>query len=289
MANKRLCIQLDFQGPSPLIIKSNGTFDKRTSLLNLARLIRGINMGAVIRPTRASALVVQSSIVQATGTLTPAAVAVNDTATIGGTALTAKQLRASGTATMASVLAADTVTVNGSVFTAVTGAAGANQFDRTPGTDTTTATNLAAAVNNSVDPKIKGVIKAKSAAAVVTFYFLQRGTVGNATTLASSNGGRLAVSGATFAGGAATAANQFDQVGSDAETGADLARAGNASVSANIAQCTYTAASNGVVTVTSKQPGLAGNTITLVGGARITASAATLTGGSAGAPTQWSF
>lgn len=291
MANKRINIQLDFNGVSPLVIKANGTFDKRLSLLNIARLLRGIDMGVQTRAlTRPNAVVVQSSLVQATQTFTPAAVAVNDTATIGGTALTAKQLRASGTLTAAGVLANDTCVINGSVFTAVTGAAGPNQFDRTPGTDATTATNLAAAINNSVDPKIKGLIKAKAAAAVVTVYFLQKGTVGNAITLVGT-AVRLAASGATLANGAATGANQFDCIGTDIETGIDLARAINASASANIAQVSAVAStSTGVVTITAKQPGLGGNTITTVGTAvRLAAGAATMAGGSAGAPTQWNF
>lgn len=290
MANKRVCIQLDFYGVSPLVINSNGTFDKRRSLVNLARLIRGVDQGAVHRPNRASAVTVQNSIVQATQTFTPAAVQVNDVATIGGTSLTAKQLRASNTLTAVGVLANDTTIINGATFTAVTGApANATQFDRTPGTDTTTAANLVAAINSSVDPRIKGVVKAKNAAGVVTVYFLQRGTVGNATTLVGT-AVRLAASGATLANGAATAANQFDQVGSDAETGADLARAINASASANIAQVSAVAAGSGVVTITAKQPGLAGNTITTVGTAvRLAAGAATMAGGTAGAPTVWTF
>jgi hypothetical protein len=48
-------------------------------------------------------------------------------------------------------LATNTVTINNAVLTAVTGAAAANQFDRTPGTDITTATNLAAAINLSTN------------------------------------------------------------------------------------------------------------------------------------------
>ena len=50
-------------------------------------------------------------------------------------------------AAAATVINGNTVTINGTLFTAVTGAPAANQFDRTPGTDITTATNLVAAIN----------------------------------------------------------------------------------------------------------------------------------------------
>lgn len=290
MANKRLTIQIDFDGPSPLIPKSTGViFDRRTSLTNIAKLIRGIDKGAQFRRALPSTIVVQESTVQATGTATPAAVVLNDTLTIGGTALTAKQLRASGTATAATVLAGTTITVNGQVFTGVAGAAVLGEATFSVDTsNTAVAASIAAQVNAYGGAKVKGVVEAKSAAAVVIIYSVMRGTVGNGYTLASSDGTTLAVSGATLANGAATANNQFDFIGTNTETAADIVRAIGASTSAAIKAVSATSASN-VVTITSKAPGVAGNAVTLVGGARITASAATLTGGSAGAPIQWQF
>lgn len=110
---------------------------------------------------------------------------------------------ATGTVTCATVLATNTVTIDGTVFTAVTGAAGANQFDRTPGTDITTATNLVAAINDPTNwvgdaPVVASNVGGTSA--IVTLTAVEVGTAGNAITLASS-GGTLAVSAANLANG----------------------------------------------------------------------------------------
>lgn len=109
-------------------------------------------------------------------------------------------VQATGTVTCASVSAADTVTINGVTFTAVAGAAGANQFS-IDGNDTADGAALAAAVNASVTAGITGVVTAAAASGVVTFTASVPGLVGNAITLASSNGTRLAVSAARLAGG----------------------------------------------------------------------------------------
>lgn len=107
---------------------------------------------------------------------------------------------ASGTVTCAAVSAADTVTFAGVTFTAVTGAAGANQFDRS-GTDTATATSLASAINNTSTVGASQCFLATAALGVVTITAAVPGHIGNAVTLASSNGTRLAVSGARLTGG----------------------------------------------------------------------------------------
>lgn len=291
MARTRICVQIDFQGKTPLVINSNGTSDKRLSLINLARLLRGVDKGAQYRkPSTPTTVVVQGSVVQASATATCAAVAAADTVTIGGTALTATQGRASGTLTAAGTTANDTCVINGSTFTAVSGTAGAQQFDVSSGNNTTIATNLAAAINASVDPKVKGLIEAKSSAAVVTVYAKATGTSGNSFTLVGT-AVRLAASGANLANGAALTNNQFDYIGTDNETAADLTRAINASTSANIKQTSATVASN-VVTVTAKTPGVAGNAITFVSstGVRLAVTGSGfLASGSAGAPTQWTF
>lgn len=94
------------------------------------------------------------------------------------------------TVTCASVLAGDTYTLQGVAFTAVTGAAGANQFDRS-GSDSQTATNLALAINSSTSGAVDGKFIASASGAVVTVRTLAPrktdyyvGTVSNGTRLA---------------------------------------------------------------------------------------------------------
>lgn len=111
---------------------------------------------------------------------------------------------ATGTVTLASAQAADTVTLNGVVFTAVSGAAGANQFDISGG-NTTGAASLAAAINASVSALVAGYVVASANGAVVTIASAFRGLPGNQVTLATSNGSRLAPSGTRLAGGTADA------------------------------------------------------------------------------------
>jgi len=107
-------------------------------------------------------------------------------------------VKASGTVTCASVQAADTVTINGVVLTAVSGAPAADQFDIS-GNDTADAVSLVAAIN--ANATLAGLVLASSALGVVTIEALNGGLSGNAITLASSNGSRLAVSAARLAGG----------------------------------------------------------------------------------------
>lgn len=109
-------------------------------------------------------------------------------------------VQASGTVTLASAIATDTVTINGVVLTAVSGAPAAGQFDIS-GTNTAAAVSLVAAV--AANATLAGMITATNLLGVVTLTAIQPGTVGNAITLASSNGTRLAVSAARLASGAA--------------------------------------------------------------------------------------
>lgn len=289
MANKRICIQLDYDGPSPLT--GTGPNDKRTTLINLARLIRSFNHGSQFRQANPSKLVYQQTLVQASATCTPSSVQAADHLDIGGTALTATQLRAKGTLTFASAIAGDTVVINGVTFTAVNGAVvlGEATFDiRT--SDTAAAASLAAQVAAYADPRLSGVVGIKSAAAVATVYAKAIGTAGNGITL-NTTGGTITKSGATLSGGAAAANNQFDYIGTNAETGADLKRAINASTTAAVKQTSATVTAAGVVTVTAKTPGVAGNAITFTSNnARLTVTGSGfLASGSAGAPTEWTF
>lgn len=291
MANRRISVTIDFNGPSPITGTNNS--DKRVSMVNVARLLRGADHGAQYRPTQSTQVTVNQSVVQATGTITPAAVQAADTASVGGQALTATKGRATGTVTAATVLAGDTFTLNGQLFTGVAGAAvpGEATFSVDTGNNAVAA-DIVAQVNAYGGAKISGVVAAKAASAVVTFYAANEGTTGNAIALASSDGATLAVSGAALTGGAALTNNQFDYAGSNATTGASLARAITNSTTAAVKQVTAAAsATTGVVTVTAKAPGAAGNAVALASsnGGRLAVSAATLTSGSQGASTVWSF
>lgn len=124
---------------------------------------------------------------------------------------------ASGTATLASnPQANDTLTINGVAITFV--AANPVGAEVLIGADApTTAASLAALINgvpDSTDPDtllpvygteaLAGTgVTASVASNVVTLHAVAPGTAGNAITLASTSGGRVTVSGATLAGGAA--------------------------------------------------------------------------------------
>lgn len=107
-------------------------------------------------------------------------------------------VKATGTVTLATVLAADTVTVDGIVFTAVNGGATGNQFNMN-GTDSADADSLVSAIN--ANTTLDGRVIATNSNGVVTITALDAGELGNSVSLASSNGTRLAVSGAALAGG----------------------------------------------------------------------------------------
>lgn len=106
--------------------------------------------------------------------------------------------QASGTITLSSMVATDTVTINGVVFTAIASGATGNQFN-VGGTDTITATNLAATINASTSAKIVNQVLASSATNVVTVTALVSSSIGNLYTLAISAHG--SVSGAVLTGG----------------------------------------------------------------------------------------
>lgn len=106
--------------------------------------------------------------------------------------------RASGTCTVASIQADDTVTINGVTLTGKASPSGSSQFD-SDGTDTEVAAALAACIN--AKSSLTGICTAANVAGVVTISAYCKGVIGNAITLASSNGSRLAVSAARLAGG----------------------------------------------------------------------------------------
>lgn len=108
---------------------------------------------------------------------------------------------ATGTVTLASVTAADTVTINNIVYTAVSGTKSDNTEFDIDGTDTVDAVDLVDSVTNDTRQGTLADITADNVAGVVTFTSTAIGTAGNAVTLVSSNGTRLAVSAATLSGG----------------------------------------------------------------------------------------
>lgn len=229
----------------------------------------------------------RNTLVAASGTATCAAVDVNDYITINGTNVTAKQKNSTATVEPTSAQVNDTVTINGVVFTAKAAEdTAARQFNQS-GTDAAAATSLAACVNASTHASISGILTAHvdfadSGKVVLRAY--TAGTGGDALTLASSEGTRLAISGATFSGGAAAANNEFDCTGSNAETATALAAAINASTTALISGQVSASASSAVVTITALHAGVTGNAITLAtsDGTDLAVSGARLTGGSAG-------
>ena len=114
------------------------------------------------------------------------------------------RLAVSGSGTFTGGVSADTVTVNGLVYTAVAGAKSGNTQFSIDSTDTATAIDLADSITNdvrigtdvaTVDPT------ATNTDAVITITATVFGVIGDSINLASSDGGRLAVSGANLAGG----------------------------------------------------------------------------------------
>jgi hypothetical protein len=114
---------------------------------------------------------------------------------------------ASGTITCLGVLAGDTVTVNGLVYTAVAGAKANNTQFSIDTSNNAAAADLANSITNDTRTGTLNDVTATSSTNVVTCQQTVNGTGGNATTLASSTGVRLAVSGATFSGGVSSSMN----------------------------------------------------------------------------------
>ncbi len=132
---------------------------------------------------------------------------VGDTISCNGTvgaAITKIGEFAAGSVVCASVQAGDTVTVLGTVFTAVTGAATLGEATFSKDTsDTATGDSLRLQVLNHLDAygvtDFFDVLSIVNVTGTVTFTAKAKGTTGNAYTLSSSNGTRLAVT--AFANG----------------------------------------------------------------------------------------
>jgi hypothetical protein len=291
MANSIIDVQISF----PSSVKTPFVAgDKRLTLLNLARLLRGLNAGTASR-TGQSYAQFQATLVAASATVTMAAPTTGQTVSIAGTALTAQQSRARATCTPTTAIAGDTVTVNGVLFTGTAGAVvlGAATFS-IDASDAATATSLAAQVNAYVSSSLNGLLNAQVlASGVVTFVALAEGTSGNALTLTSSSNTTLPVTGSgVLAGGAAVANNKFDFGSGNALVANSFARAVNASTTAAVQQASATSDGVSVVTVTAKVAGVAGNAVTFTssdGGTLAVTGSGFLASGSAGAATRFAF
>jgi hypothetical protein len=112
---------------------------------------------------------------------------------------TSDAVQASATATLSSAVATNAVTINGAAITAVASGATADQWN-IGGDDTASAVNLAAAINASTTARIAGVVKATSAAAVVTITAVVPGLAGNGITL-TKTGAPITVTGSGFLAG----------------------------------------------------------------------------------------
>ena len=212
--------------------------------------------------------------------------------------------KATGTITCLAALAGDTVTVNGLVYTAVAGAKANNTKFSIDTGNNETAADLADSITNDSRTGTLNDVTATSSTNVVTCQQTVGGAGGNNTTLASSNGVRLAVSGATFTGGvnadtvtvnglvytavAGAKANntEFSIDTSDNAAATDLAASitADARTPVTVPSIDQTAVAVGaVVTITASTPGTGGNSIDLSSsnGTRLAVSGAFLAGGAA--------
>lgn len=138
------------------------------------------------------------------------------------------------------------------------------------GTDTTVATSIAAAINDGLNG-LNGTVTANAVGTTVTVTAFTPGAAGNSLTLVSSDGTRLALSGATLTGG----------VGTNATVATSLAAAINDALNVPLPSTFQAVAVGTVVNLTAIQPGLVGNSLTLATSAptRAVISGGTLTGG----------
>lgn len=125
---------------------------------------------------------------------------INCNGTVGAVIIKVGEF-ASGTVTCASVQEGDTLTLLSTVFRAVSGAAAVGEATFSKGAnDTETAVSLALQIRNHVDmygnTDLYQSVSVASRLGVVTITALPKGTSGNTYGLLSSNGNRLAVTGA---------------------------------------------------------------------------------------------
>ncbi len=194
----------------------------------------------------------------------------------------------------------DFFTANGLVYTGVVGTKDDNTQFSVDTSDTAAGIDIVDSITNDTRPGTTGDLSATESTGVVTFTTDVLGTGGDAITLTSSDGGTLAVSGATFSGGvdadeidindltytAIEGSKGGDNTLFSIDTSNDAAATDLADSIDNDARAgglydlTATAATD-TVTAVSTVGGTAGNAITLTSSdaGRLLTSGATFTGG----------
>lgn len=209
-------------------------------------------------------------------------------------------VRAYGQITFNTSTAADEIEINGLVYTAVTGVKADNTEFSIDTSNDAAATDLADSINNDIRTGTLNNLTASSSTATVTVSQTVAGVSGNATTLTSTGGARVILSGATFANGteaglvtvngliytavsgARSDDTEFSIDTSDIAAATDLAAAITADVRVGtLNNCTASSGGTAVVTITTSVGGLLGNSTALTSsdGTTLAVSSATLTGG----------
>lgn len=258
----------DAADATSLVAAINGSTDTRIAGVVTASSTGSsgvVTVTAVEKGLTGNAVTIKTNGVVAKGTCTVVAALtdIDDTVSINGVAMTAKQQRATGTLTAATAIAGDTFAIDGITFTGAAGAVtlGTPTFSIDTG-DNETATSIAAQIN--AHAQLSGKVTATASSAVVTVRAVTAGTAGNSITLAGT-ASTLEASAATLENGAAVANNEFDfSPGSTAtQVAADIVRCVGASTSALISDHVTATNEAGVVTFWAKYPGTPGNHITL--------------------------
>lgn len=154
------------------------------------------------------------------------------------------------------------------------------------GSDSSTCTNLAAAINacttvgnHTGGVALKSYLTALASSTTLKLRAVASGTAANALTLTATGG--WTATGATLTGGLATSNNKFDYGDTNAQTVAEIVRAIGASTSALVAQQVFATnnTASTLVNVYALASGTEGNCVQLGSGTNIAVSGARLTGG----------
>lgn len=245
-----------------LVAAINGSTDAAiASLVTATSALGVVTVTATQKDAFGNAITIKTNGVVASGTVTLLGAQVDDTVTINGTTLTAKQHRATGTLDAGTAIVGTTFSIRGNTFTGVAGEASLGTATFSIDTsDTATATSIAAQINAYAP--LSGIVTATSETNRVTIRAVTGGTAGNAIALAGT-ASVLEASDTTLTGGAAVANNEFEAIGTDTQIAADLVRCIGASTTALVSSHCVATNEAGVVTIRAKYPGTAGNNITL--------------------------